>query len=115
VPEITVSVETPVGTLDPQEVTDYQLAYYDFEMNAVTVEQMLAAPGEYVAVLTFFGNYMGYVENTITVNDGGETTAISTIENGTTTIDNCYDLSGRRVAQLTKGLFIRNGKKFVIK
>lgn len=111
-PEITVSVEAPVDTLDPQEVTDYQLAYYDLEMNAVTVEQMLAAPGEYVAVLTFFGNYMGYVENTI---DGGETTAISTIENGTTTIDNCYDLSGRRVAQPTKGLFIRNGKKFVIK
>ena len=69
VPEITVSVEAPVGTLTPVETTDYQLAYYDNpeDRNAVTVEQMLAAPGEYVAVLTFFGNYAGYVEKTITV------------------------------------------------
>ena len=69
VPEITVSVEAPVGTLTPAETTDYQLAYYDNpeDRNAVTVEQMLAAPGEYVAVLTFFGNYAGYVEETITV------------------------------------------------
>ena len=69
VPEITVSVEAPVGTLTPAETTDYQLAYYDNpeDRNAVTVEQMLAAPGEYVAVLTFFGNYAGYVEKTITV------------------------------------------------
>lgn len=54
VPEITVSVEAPVGTLTPAETTDYQLAYYDNpeDRNAVTVEQMLAAPGEYVAVLT---------------------------------------------------------------
>ena len=69
VPEITVSVEAPVGTLEPQEGTDYILAYYDnpVDRNAVTVEQMNAAPGEYVAVLTFFGNYEGYVEKTITV------------------------------------------------
>ena len=69
VPEITVSVEAPVGILTPAETTDYQLAYYDNpeDRNAVTVEQMLAAPGEYVAVLTFFGNYAGYVEKTITV------------------------------------------------
>ena len=69
VPEITVSVEAPIGILTPAETTDYQLAYYDNpeDRNAVTVEQMLAAPGEYVAVLTFFGNYAGYVEKTITV------------------------------------------------
>lgn len=69
VPEITVSVEAPIGILTPAETTDYQLAYYDNpeDRNAVTVEQMLAAPGEYVAVLTFFGNYSGYVEKTITV------------------------------------------------
>ena len=69
VPEITVSVEAPIGILTPAETTDYQLAYYDNpeDRNTVTVEQMLAAPGEYVAVLTFFGNYAGYVEKTITV------------------------------------------------
>jgi hypothetical protein len=69
VPEITVSVEAPVGTLEPQEIIDYVLAYYDnpTDRNAVSVEEMNANPGEYVAVLTFFGNYDGYVEKTITV------------------------------------------------
>jgi len=117
VPEITVSVEAPVGTLTPQEGTDYQLAYYDnpVDRNAVTVEQMIAAPGEYVAVLTFFGNYIGFVEKTITVTDGGEVTGISTIGNGKPAIENAYDLTGRRVAQPTKGVYIVNGKKVVIK
>ena len=55
---------------------------------------------------------------------GGETTGIETIDNGqfsqrecgdARTIDNYYDLQGRRVAQPTKGLYIVNGKKVVIK
>ena len=67
VPVITVSVEAPVGTLTPQEVTDYELKYYDADGQEVTAAQMNAAPGEYLAVLSFFGNYEGYVEKTITV------------------------------------------------
>ena len=46
-------------------------------------------------------------------NDG--ITGIKTIDNGQLTIDNCFDLQGRRVAQPTKGLYIVNGKKVVIK
>lgn len=67
VPVITVSVEAPVGTLTPQEVTDYELKYYNADGQEVTAAQMNAAPGEYLAVLSFFGNYEGYVEKTITV------------------------------------------------
>ena len=45
-----------------------------------------------------------------------DVTGIQSIENGKSTIDNAvYDLSGRRVAQPTKGLYIVNGKKVVIK
>ena len=44
-----------------------------------------------------------------------DVTAIRGIENGQLTIDNYYDLQGRRVAQPTKGLYIVNGKKVVIK
>ena len=44
-----------------------------------------------------------------------DTTGISVIDNGKLTIDNYYDLQGRRVAQPTKGLYIVNGKKVVIK
>ena len=45
----------------------------------------------------------------------GEATGIKSIENGQLTIDNYYDLQGRRVAQPTKGLYIVNGKKVIIK
>ena len=46
---------------------------------------------------------------------GDDTTGISVIDNGKLTIDNYYDLQGRRVAQPTKGLYIVNGKKVFIK
>ena len=46
----------------------------------------------------------------------GGTTGIGSIDNGQLTIDNVvYNLAGQRVAQPTKGLYIVNGKKVVIK
>ncbi len=45
---------------------------------------------------------------------GDDTTGISVIDNGKLTIDNYYDLQGRRVANPSKGLYIVNGKKVVI-
>ena len=53
----------------------------------------------------------------LTIGFGDEgTTGIRSIENGQLTIDNVYyDLSGRRVAEPTKGVYIVNGKKVVIK
>jgi hypothetical protein len=46
----------------------------------------------------------------------GETTGISTVKTAVDTKDAAvYDLQGRRVTQPTKGLFIVNGKKVVIK
>lgn len=47
--------------------------------------------------------------------DEGETTGIKSMDNGQLTMDNAFDLQGRRVAQPTKGLYIVNGKKVVIK
>ena len=47
--------------------------------------------------------------------DEEDTTGIHSIDNGQLTIDNVYDLSGRRVAQPSKGLYIINGKKVVLK
>ena len=45
-----------------------------------------------------------------------DATGVHSIDNGKLTIDNdVYDLQGRRVAQPTKGLYIVNGKKVVIK
>jgi hypothetical protein len=114
VPEITVSVEAPIGTLTPVIDTDYQLAYYDLEHNAVSVEQMAAAPGEYIAVLTFFGNYAGFVEKNITVNN--PITGISSVQGTQDAMQSeLYDLSGRRMVNAQKGIYIQNGKKVVIK
>lgn len=47
--------------------------------------------------------------------EGGETTGISTIDNGQLTMENVYDLQGRKVMNPTKGLYIVNGKKVVLK
>ena len=44
----------------------------------------------------------------------GETTAINSV-NVNVNENGCFDLQGRRVAQPTKGLYIVNGKKVVIK
>ena len=46
-----------------------------------------------------------------------ETTGVRPIDNGQLTIDNWYDLNGRKVAnsQLKKGVYIVNGRKVVVK
>ncbi len=48
------------------------------------------------------------------VDDNG-TTGINSVERGALSVEGCYTLDGRRVAQPTKGLYIVNGKKVVIK
>ena len=47
----------------------------------------------------------------------GETTGIMSVDNGQLTVDSSevYNLNGQRVAQPTKGLYIVNGKKVIIK
>ena len=47
----------------------------------------------------------------------GETTGLKAIENGQLTIDNWYDLNGRKLQKMPtkKGVYIMNGKKVVIK
>ena len=45
----------------------------------------------------------------------GETTGISAVSSAAGAADSIYDLSGRRVMQPAKGLYIVNGKKVVVK
>lgn len=47
--------------------------------------------------------------------DGGSATAVSTPGHAPLTVNEYYDLCGRRVVQPSKGLYIVNGKKVVIK
>lgn len=46
--------------------------------------------------------------------DGDDTTGIYSVERGALSVEGCYTLDGRRVAQPTKGLYILNGKKVLI-
>ena len=48
-------------------------------------------------------------------NFGGNTTAIESVVNGLDVNAPIYDLSGRRVNAATKGIYIQNGKKFIVK
>ena len=53
---------------------------------------------------------------TLTFNFGGESTGISEMRNAQSTMFNeVYNLNGQRVAQPTKGLYITNGRKVVLK
>jgi hypothetical protein len=51
----------------------------------------------------------------ITLNFGDETTGIETMNHSPLTVNQYFDLQGRRVAQPTKGLYIINGKKVMVK
>lgn len=56
-----------VGDLKPEVRKDYSLDYYETNGKETTTSKMEKNPGEYVAVLTFFGNYAGVIERTVTV------------------------------------------------
>ena len=54
--------------------------------------------------------------NTRSITGNGDTTGVETIDNGQLTIDNYYDLNGRKVAMPNKkGIYIKNGQKVVVK
>jgi hypothetical protein len=46
---------------------------------------------------------------------GGDTTGIKAIEDAPVSNDVYYDLSGRRISKTQKGVYVKNGKKVVVK
>lgn len=54
-------------------------------------------------------------ENAIVMNFGNAVTGINTIAAPASTKAPIFDLSGRRVVKATKGLYIQNGKKVIVK
>ncbi|MBO7068972.1 MAG: hypothetical protein J6W52_09915 [Bacteroidaceae bacterium] len=71
---------------------------------------------------TFFAE-AGTANDRFTLTIGDDTTGINTIDNGQLTIDNAtYDLSGRKIVdgklsngKLPKGIYVKQGKKMIIK
>lgn len=95
--------------------------------NAYVLSNQAEGVGFYKAQLNFEGNtafrnkgFKAYLDATAKVqvlkfNFGGNTTAIESVVNGLDDNAPIYDLSGRRVNAATKGIYIQNGKKFIVK
>ena len=71
------------------------------------------------------GNFKAYLHTTdalgnatarlgLTI-DGDETTAVQYVETTSQHSSNVFDLQGRRISQPAKGLYIMNGKKYMVK
>lgn len=113
----------PVTTETPAAVTT---ALKVSEGTAVANAYVLAKKNDVVGFYKWIGTdpipagkvYLVYTASSAPDFIGfGDATGISSIENGQVTIDNSevYNLAGQRVAQPTKGLYIINGKKYVVK
>ena len=99
------------GTTDVTTVTDYTYYYLASDEFHEAIEGTLQAGKAYLAVPKSSAG-----AHTLNISfDNSETTGIETIDNGQLTMDNVYNLAGQRVAQPTKGLYIVNGKKVIIK
>ena len=103
------------------EATAYNaFSGYDLYMLALNgkneAQFTLANAGEIAAGKAFLKLTHSEARNLSVVFGDDETTAIRGIENGEMKVKNSFfDLQGRRVAQPTKGLYIVNGKKVIIK
>lgn len=90
---------------------------YNYILNVVNNEI-----GFYRAAGNTVATNRAYIHTTINPTSGAiqfnfdEATGIRSVDNGQLTMDNeIYNLNGQRVAQPTKGLYILNGKKVIIK
>ncbi|MBP5277949.1 MAG: hypothetical protein J6Z18_05620, partial [Prevotella sp.] len=96
-----------LGTANPLEAngSQYVLAQKDDVIGFYKAEGTIAAGKAYLDIAG--GSVKGF-----TLSFDGET-GIETIDNGQLTMDNAviYDLSGRRIEKMQKGIFIVNGKK----
>ena len=98
-----------LGTAEPLEAngTQYVLAQKDDVIGFYKAEGTIAAGKAYLDIAD--GSVKGFA-----LSFDGET-SIKTIDNGQLTMDNAviYDLSGRRVEKMQKGIYIVNRKKML--
>jgi len=79
----------------------------------VDLDGMAAADRVFTLTATWGGGKKADANWTFSIMQG--TTGIKAINNNRDNSDMIYDLSGRRVENPTKGIYIMNGKKFVVK
>lgn len=84
----------------------------------ISEEETCLAPAETGSVLAGYGIYLpqgGNSKKTLVFDEVPPTTGIQNPENGVNANNGkIYDLGGREVVNPTKGVYIRNGKKFIV-
>ena len=115
----TVTENMLVGTLAPTAITDVSGDYTNFGLSNgafVKINGTIPANKAYLPVLT--SKVPTAASRLTIVFDEGETTGIServTVNSDIFATAPVYNLNGQRVAQPTRGLYIVNGKKIVVK
>lgn len=106
-----------IGTLVPTEITTVDGSFTNFGLSGGQFVKMnngtIPANKAYLPVPTSFVTSSAPALTIVFGDD--ETTGIGATLNDSVNDNVIYDLSGRHVAQPTKGIYIMNGKKVVIK
>lgn len=113
------SVESALsGTLLAKDITNSQINYLVFGKNKDNANEVgffepLASVTSIPANRAFFEGATG---GAIALNFGGNVTAIDQVVNNANVNAPIFDLAGRRVVKAAKGgVYIQNGKKFIVK
>ncbi len=117
-----VNTATTISTSDYASKVIYTLAneteglgfykYYDnVSSEKYTTNETLAANKAFLALESAAGA-RGFV---FQVEEDNNATGIEKVESRESRVESYYDLQGRRVAQPTKGLYIVNGKKIIVR
>lgn len=110
------------GTITPEENGDYLYYKLSYNSDGNTLGFYWGAENGGVFGLTGSNRAYLVVENTgsnakaVKVNwPGDETTGISDIRTDKANDEAIYNIAGQRVTKATKGIYIKNGKKFIAK
>jgi len=124
--ELTSSVSASADSYDDNELQGVDLATSTSDYAGKTI-YTLAKPEEKLGFYSFTGTTLAANKafltkdaaagaRSFTLSFGAEeTTRIENVERGETRDGIFYDLQGRRVTQPTKGLYIKDGKKIMVK
>ena len=123
-PVLIEKTDANVTTEDPTNVSSNMLKYAEQEVTADGALYILYN-GEYVKASGKIPAMKCYLKTTkaagarrliIGHNNGDDSTGINAIDNEQTPIDKWYDFNGNRINKpVKKGLYIKNGKKVVVK
>lgn len=125
--DLTISGNELLGTVAASYVTDdaYVLGYINIAEEGQPEDMQVgfytATKNQQEGASWLNNGFKAYLPKTtetktLRFNFGGETTAIESVLNGVDANAPIYDLSGRRVNNAVKGgIYIQNGKKFIVK